>query len=162
MDTLYDIVILIMYFIFKTKLSLILNQFNNTQFTKNKETTMNNKFGIYIKEKRMEKEIGLREMAELIDISPSYFNDIEKGRRNPPNLSKLKEISQILQLSERETDDLIDVASETRGEIPMDVTDYIKENDIVKIALRKARKAEERGEKELVEKAWRDFIEAIE
>ena len=123
---------------------------------------MDNKFGEFVSVRRIEKEIGLREMAEILDISPSYFNDIEKGRRNPPNLSKIREISQILQLSERETDDLIDIASETRGEIPMDVIDYIKENDIVKIALRKARKAEERGEEKLVEKAWRDFIKMIE
>ena len=123
---------------------------------------MDNKFGEFVSARRIEKEIGLREMAEILDISPSYFNDIEKGRRNPPNLSKIKEISQILQLSVQGTDDLIDIASETRGEIPMDVTDYIKENDIVKIALRKARKAEERGEEKLVEKAWRDFIKMIE
>ena len=123
---------------------------------------MDNKFGEFVSARRIEKEIGLREMAEILDISPSYFNDIEKGRRNPPNLSKIREISQILQLSVQGTDDLIDIASETRGEIPMDVTDYIKENDIVKIALRKARKAEERGEEKLVEKAWRDFIKMIE
>ena len=55
---------------------------------------MNNKFGIYITEKRIEKEIGLREMADILDISPSYFSDIEKGRRNPPNLSKIQEIAQ--------------------------------------------------------------------
>lgn len=79
-----------------------------------------------------------------------------------PNLSKIQQISQILRLSAQETDDLIDIASETRGEIPMDLTDYIKENNIVKIALRKARKAKERGEEELLEKAWVDFIEAIE
>ena len=144
------------------KLSLILNRFNNTKFTKNKETTMNNKFGIYITEKRMEKEIGLREMAELLDISPSYFSDIEKGRRNPPSLSKIKEIAQTLQLSVQEMDHLIDIASETRGEIPMDLNDYIKENDIVKIALRKARKIEEKGEKDLVKRAWNDFINTID
>ena len=144
------------------RLSLILNQFNNTKFTKNKETTMNNKFGIYITEKRIEKEIGLREMADLLDISPSYFSDIEKGRRNPPNLSKIQEITQILKLSVQETDYLIDIASETRGEIPMDLNDYIKENNIVKIALRKARKIEEKGEKDLVKRAWNDFINTID
>ena len=144
------------------RLSLILNQFNNTKFTKNKETTMNIKFGIYITEKRIEKEIGLREMADLLDISPSYFSDIEKGRRNPPNLSKIQEIAQILKLSVQETDYLIDIASETRGEIPMDLNDYIKENNIVKIALRKARKIEEKGEKDLVKRAWNDFINTID
>ena len=123
---------------------------------------MSNKFGIYITEKRIEKEIGLREMAELLDISPSYFSDIEKGRRNPPNLSKIQEIAQILKLSVQETDYLIDIASETRGEIPMDLNDYIKENNIVKIALRKARKIEEKGEKDLVKRAWNDFINTID
>ena len=114
---------------------------------------MNSKFGIYITEKRIEKEIGLREMADILDISPSYFSDIEKGRRNPPNLSKIQEIAQILKLSVQETDDLIDIASETRDEIPMDLTDYIKENDIVITALRKARKAQDRGEKQIIDRA---------
>ena len=64
MDASCDIVILIMHFIFKTKLSLILNQFNNTKFTKNKETTMNNKFAIYITEKRMENEAKISNAIE--------------------------------------------------------------------------------------------------
>lgn len=123
---------------------------------------MNKKFGIYITEKRIEKEIGLREMAELLNIATSYFSNIEKGRRTPPNLLKIKEISQTLQLSVPEMDDLIDIASETRREIPMDLNDYIKVNDIVKIVLRKARKIEEKTEQELVERDWKDFINTID
>ena len=71
-------------------------------------------------------------------------------------------MSQILQLSVQETDELIDIASEIRGDIPMGLTEYIKENDIVKTALRKARKAQDRGEKQIIDRAWIDFIKAME
>ena len=36
------------------------------------------KFGEYIKSKRLEKGISLRELASKVGISPSYMSDIEK------------------------------------------------------------------------------------
>jgi len=57
---------------------------------------MSSKFGDFIAEKRKQKEISLRKMAELLDISPAYWSDIEKGRRNPPNINKIEEIAKIL------------------------------------------------------------------
>ncbi len=44
----------------------------------------NNKFGEFISEKRKSKKISLRKMADSLDLSPAYWSDIEKGRRNPP------------------------------------------------------------------------------
>ena len=39
-------------------------------------------FGSYIKEKRFEKRITLRKLAETLDIAPAYMSDIENGKRN--------------------------------------------------------------------------------
>ncbi|MBU5227042.1 helix-turn-helix domain-containing protein [Clostridium senegalense] len=82
-------------------------------------------------------------MAELLDLSPAYWSDIEKGRRNPPNINKLQEIANILGLSHDELDNMIDIASEDRDEIPMDLPDYIKESNLARTALRKTRKMDE-------------------
>ena len=122
-----------------------------------------NKFGDFVAEKRKEKDLSLRKMAEMLDLSPAYWSDIEKGRRNPPGLSKLKELAQLLLLSQEETDYMIDIASEDRDEIPMDLPDYIKESDLARTALRKARKKdEEEGNSDVIEKAWKDFIKALD
>jgi len=122
-----------------------------------------NKFGAFVATKRKDKEISLRKMAELLDISPAYWSDIEKGRRNPPNLSKIEEIAKLLGLSQEEKEKMIDLASEDRDEIPMDLPDYIKDSDLARIALRKARKKDEiEGKSETTEKAWKEFIKALD
>ncbi|MBC2399684.1 MULTISPECIES: helix-turn-helix domain-containing protein [Clostridium] len=122
-----------------------------------------NKFGEFVAYRRKEKKISLRKMAELLDLSPAYWSDIEKGRRNPPNINKLQEISKLLGLSHDELDEMIDMASEDRDEIPMDLPNYIKESNLARTALRKARKMDEvEGKSDITEKAWKDFIKALE
>ncbi|MBV4420343.1 MAG: helix-turn-helix domain-containing protein [Clostridium tyrobutyricum] len=122
-----------------------------------------NKFGEFVAYRRKEKKISLRKMAELLDLSPAYWSDIEKGRRNPPNINKLQEIAKLLGLSHDELDEMIDMASEDRDEIPMDLPNYIKESNLARTALRKARKMDEvEGKSDITEKAWKDFIKALE
>ena len=57
---------------------------------------------------------------------------------------------------------MIDMASEDRDEIPMDLPEYIKESDLARTALRKARKKAEANGEEATEKAWKDFIKALD
>ncbi len=122
-----------------------------------------NQFGEFIVEKRKAKGLSLRGMAELLDLSPAYWSDIEKGRRNPPNINKLEEIAKLLGLSREETDRMIDIASEDRDEIPMDLPEYIKDSSLARTALRKARKKEEsEGNSGATEKAWLEFIKALD
>lgn len=122
-----------------------------------------NQFGEYVTERRKEKGITLRGMADLVDFSPAYWSDIEKGRRNPPNIDKLKEVAEILKLSQKEKEHMIDLASEDRDEIPMDLPDYIKESELARTALRKAKQLNEiSGKSDITEKAWQDFIKALD
>ena len=114
---------------------------------------MPNKFGVFVAEKRKEKELSLRKMAELLEFSPAYWSDIEKGRRNPPNLSKIEEIAKLLSLSQEEKEAMIDMASEDRNEIPMDLLN-ISKTVILPGCLRKARKKDEtRRGNDITEKA---------
>ncbi|RXM70704.1 helix-turn-helix domain-containing protein [Clostridium tetani] len=122
-----------------------------------------NKFGEFIVEKRKQREISLRKMADLVDLSPAYWSDIEKGRRNPPNINKLEEIAKLLGLSHEEKDLMIDMASEDRDEIPMDLPEYIKESNLARTALRKARKMDViEGNSDVTNKAWIEFIRALD
>ena len=96
-------------------------------------------FGEYIVAKRLEKDISLRKMAELLDYSAAYWSEVEKGKKNPPSLDKLQQIAKILSLTDEETTQLYDLAMKKRDTIPPDIPAYISENEIIKVALRTAR-----------------------
>ena len=109
-------------------------------------------FGEYIVAKRLEKDISLRKMAELLDYSAAYWSEVEKGKKNPPSLDKLQQIAKILSLTDEETTQLYDLAMKKRDTIPPDIPAYISENEIIKVALRTAR---DLGADEEV---WKRFI----
>lgn len=112
-------------------------------------------FGEFIANKREEKEITLRDMAKKLDISAPYLSDVEKDRRNPFDLEKLEQLSNILLLSEEERTIMFDLAGEKRDEVAPDLPNYIKKRDYVSAALRTARDLDA-GEEE-----WLKFVEEL-
>lgn len=47
---------------------------------------MSTDFGEYLRKRRQEKKLGLREIARMIDVSPSYISRLESGDEvNPPS-----------------------------------------------------------------------------
>ncbi len=109
-------------------------------------------FGEFIQRKRVEKQIPLRKMAENIGISAPYLSDIEKDRRNPPEMDKLELISQVLLLSEDEKSIMLDLAGRKRNSVAPDLPSYIMERGYVSAALRTARDLDA-GEEE-----WMKFV----
>lgn len=101
---------------------------------------MENKFGEFVKAKRMEKGISLRKLAEELEIVPAYMSDIEKGRRYPPDKEKIYKIAEVLTLDQEETDTLFDLAAYSRANgVSPDLSDYVMGVDNLRTALRKAR-----------------------
>lgn len=96
-------------------------------------------FGEFVVKKRLRRDISLRKMAEKLGYSAPFWSEVEKGKKNPPNLEKLKEIAKILSLTNEETEQLYDLALKKKDSIPPDIPAYISENKFVKVALRKAR-----------------------
>ena len=47
---------------------------------------MSKKFGPFIREIRIQKGLGQRELASKIGVSASYLNDIEKNKRTAPRI----------------------------------------------------------------------------
>ena len=102
-------------------------------------STQYQNFGEFLQKKREAKQITLRKMAEMLKMSAPYLSDIEKGRRNPPEMDKLDQIAQILLLSDEERTVMLDLAGKMRNTVAPDLPEYIMERDYVSAALRTAR-----------------------
>lgn len=101
---------------------------------------MDERFGKFVREKREEKKVNLRKLAEILDIAPAYMSDIEKSRRYPPDREKIEIIAKTLKLTDEETNFLFDMAAHAKDNtISPDLPQYIMENEIVRVALRRAR-----------------------
>lgn len=113
-------------------------------------------FGEFISLKRKEKRITLKAMAEELEISTPYMSDVEKGRRYSFDLDKLEKIAKILNMSEEEKNEMMDLAGKQRKEVAPDLPEYINSTPAMSVALRKAR------DLNLGEKEWYEFIEKLE
>lgn len=101
---------------------------------------MDERFGKFVRQKREEKKINLRKLAEILDIAPAYMSDIEKSRRYPPDKDKIETIAKTLELAEDEKNYLFDMAALAKDNtVSPDLPEYIMENDLVRVALRRAR-----------------------
>jgi HTH-type transcriptional regulator, competence development regulator len=78
------------------------------------------KFGAFIRREREGKEIGLREMAKMIGVSPTYLSKVERDEFPPPAEDRVKAIAKII---ECDADDLLSMA----GRVASDLTDIIRE-----------------------------------
>src|SRR3954469_17924546 len=86
------------------------------------------KFGAFIRREREAKEIGLREMAKMIGVSPTYLSKIERDEFPPPAEDKVTKIARII---ECDPDDLLARA----GRVSSDIADIIKHRPIEIAAL---------------------------
>ncbi len=113
-------------------------------------------FGEFLQRKREEKEITLRRMADKLGFSAPFLSDVEKGRRNPPDLAKLEQIADILSMSVEDKETMFDLAGKKRDSVAPDLPEYIKNREYVAAALRTARDLDA-GEDE-----WLRFIRDLQ
>ena len=90
-----------------------MNSFNNT------------KFSSFVKRARLGSGVGQREFARLIGVSPSYLNELEKGKRPAPSEKILEKISQNLDLDE---EILYDLAGSSKKGFAPDLQEFVNEN----------------------------------
>ena len=113
-------------------------------------------FGDFISQKRIEMKYTMRELASKLSISAPYLADIEHGHRNPPDKDKLDELATVLELSQEEKEEMLDLAGEKRGEAPPDLMDYMVGKPYVSYALRRIMDAGA-GEEE-----WMEMVRDLE
>ena len=109
-------------------------------------------FAQYITEIRERHRITLRQMAEKLGVSPAYYSDVEKGRRNPLSLEKLDLFASVASMTDEEKTIMFDLAGKGRSEVAPDLPDYNMNRDYVSAALRTARdlKADQSDWEEMV------------
>lgn len=108
---------------------------------------MANEFGEFLKKKRLEMGISLRSLADQVPMAASYLSDIEKGRRYAPEMEKLSRIAKLLEIQGDERDIFFDLAGKSKDKVAPDLPDYIRENEKVKLLLRKVRSARDSEKK---------------
>ena len=111
-------------------------------------------FGDFLIAKRMEREMSARQLTIKLDFSAVYICDIEKNRRPVPD-EILEKLPLLLHLNEAETEEMYDLAARSRHTVSADLPEYIMEKDIVRAALRTAKKHN------VTDKQWEDFIRRI-
>lgn len=78
------------------------------------------KFGALVRREREAKEIGLREMAKMIGLSPTYLSKVERDEFPPPAEDRVRRIAEILG---RDPDELLALA----GRVASDLTEIIRQ-----------------------------------
>jgi transcriptional regulator with XRE-family HTH domain len=85
-------------------------------------------FGAFIRREREAREIGLRELAKMIGVSPTYLSKVERDEFPPPAEDKVKAIAKIIKC---DPDDLLARA----GRVSSDISDIIKGQPVALAAL---------------------------
>lgn len=102
-------------------------------------------FGIYLYQKRQEKQISLRELASKTGVSHTYLYNIEKGHKAPPNDLVLVKFADVLCLNCAERKLWFDIAAKdnqqrnnTNVHIPVDILIYLSDRESACEVIRKA------------------------
>jgi transcriptional regulator with XRE-family HTH domain len=112
-------------------------------------------FGGFIKAKRENFGKSIRGLAAELDMTPAYLSDIEKGNRYAPE-KYLEKMVTVLQIIGDDVNTFYDLAGKSRNNNYPDLTEYIGNTDIARVALRKAR------DLDIPDAKWEEFIDNIE
>ncbi len=94
-------------------------------------------FGVFLRKLREERMLRQEDLAKTINVSTVYICDIEKGRRNPPDVEKLKVWEEQLRLSDKEKARFYDMAGQERKEMPPDIVEYMLKHPEARAAIRR-------------------------
>ena len=118
-----------------------------------KKTTVT--FGEYLKHKREEKQISLREVARTLGVSAPFLSDVENNRRGPLTEERLADLAKVLHLNEKEQAEMYDIVGKQKGLLAPDLNPYVTERPYVNAALRTARNLEAN------EEDWQRFVDDL-
>ena len=117
---------------------------------------MEQTFGAFVRQKRMEQGLSLRRLAARLGLSPVYMSNIETDRKPAPSQENLDKLAEELHLSKADRELFLDLAAAShKMKVPADLPEYIMERDIVRAALRTAK------EVDATDAEWQEFIDRI-
>ena len=112
-------------------------------------------FGKFIIAKRREKDLSARQLALAVGMTPEYMCDIEKDRKNAISEDYINGLIRVLNLSGEELERFYDLLAISQKTVSADLPEYIMENELVRAAIRTAKKNRVPDEK------WIKFINEI-
>ena len=112
------------------------------------------KFGVYVRGRRNELDMTLRDFANDINLSPAYVSDIENGNRYAP-MNYLKQVARILQIEKEEINYFYDLAGCSHSNWT-DINDYLSQMPSARKAIRMAR------DKNMTEEEFVELISSID
>jgi transcriptional regulator with XRE-family HTH domain len=112
-------------------------------------------FGEFIVRKRGERDLSARQLAIAIGITPEYMCEIEKGRKTAISEEYIDKLISTLLISGEELDKFYDLLAIAQNTVSADLPDYIMQNELVRAAIRTAKKNRVSDEK------WESFIKEI-
>jgi transcriptional regulator with XRE-family HTH domain len=118
-------------------------------------------YGDFIRKKRLAdpRELTQQDVADHLDISLSYMNEVENGRKKPLDGEKNEKLALFLNLSDEDAAFLFDIASRENREIPFDIEDtlmYEDVGDLIRYAARQSKAGF------IQEEDWKTFIREME
>lgn len=116
----------------------------------NDKISNRDKFGTFVRNRRTELGISLRDFAESLGITPAYLSDIERGNRKAP-LEHLEQISVLLGLQESDMEFFIDLSGCSHSNWP-EINEYLAKNKSAREFVRLARDKGMSGE---------EFLQAV-
>ena len=103
----------------------------------------NDRFGAFVRRERVACEIGLREMAKMIGVSPTYLSKVERDEFRAPTEEKVRAIAKIincdpetlLAMADRVSTDLADIIKRRPVEMSrlLRTADSLTSSDIARI-----------------------------
>ena len=119
------------------------------------------RFGDYLRKKRLNDPRDLRQsdIAEVLELSLSYYTDIENNNRRPLNAEEIEKVAQFLKLTEEDKAKLYDFAAFEKGKIPADLEETFMFDRVGEYALMALREYKLGN---IDEEMWKKFIRDIE
>lgn len=125
--------------------------------------TSYNLFGTFLKEKREQNNISLRELAKMVKVTPAYLLYIEEGSKPPPSDEILLKLADVLMLDNDSRVIFFDIALKAKKlkndkivNLPADVILYLSNTDSAKKVIRQADKLGYSNE------FWNEILEQLE
>ncbi|MBR6982017.1 MAG: helix-turn-helix transcriptional regulator [Ruminococcus sp.] len=111
--------------------------------------------GQFISEQKQKNSLQSQELAYRLGISVAYLSQLEHGKRLCPDVSLIRKMIDIFELSTEETNAFYDLYEEASGQLSPDITEYVQSSSIIKYALRTARDAS------ATDRDWQRFIDFL-
>lgn len=112
-------------------------------------------FGEYLKHKREERQMSLRELARKLELSAPFLSDVENNRRAPLTEERLATLADVLNLSKDDAAEMYDIVGRQKGLLAPDLNPYVTKRPYVNAALRTARNLE------ATEEDWQRFVDDL-